>query len=166
MTSVPTPTPTPAHPLPSPDEKPRVVEEMFDRIAPRYDLLNRALTFGMDVSWRRRAVASLALPPGSRVLDVACGTGDLCRDLERAGLAAVGLDFSTGMLRAARTDAPLVRGDALRHAVRGRHLRRGHLRLRAAQLRRAGAGARRDGARAAPGRAVRPARGRGAEPAA
>lgn len=112
MTSV--PTPTPAHPLPSPDDKPRVVEEMFDRIAPRYDLLNRALTFGMDVSWRRRAVASLALPPGSRVLDVACGTGDLCRDLERAGLAAVGIDFSTGMLRAARTDAPLVRGDALR----------------------------------------------------
>ena len=100
--------------LPVAAEKTRVVEEMFDRIAPRYDLCNRILTFGMDIGWRKKAVASLALPRGSRVLDIACGTGDLCRDLERAGYQATGVDFSFGMLRAARTTAPLVRGDALR----------------------------------------------------
>ncbi|GIU88722.1 MAG: demethylmenaquinone methyltransferase [Acidimicrobiia bacterium] len=108
------PAPTPARPLPDAADKPRAVEAMFDRIASRYDLLNRVLTFGLDVSWRRRTVASLGLPTGSRVLDVACGTGDLCRELTRAGLRAAGVDFSAGMLRAARTTAPLVRGDALR----------------------------------------------------
>jgi demethylmenaquinone methyltransferase/2-methoxy-6-polyprenyl-1,4-benzoquinol methylase len=86
---------------------------MFDRIAPRYDLVNRVLTFRMDVGWRRRTVASLALPPGSRVLDLACGTGDLCRDLARAGLRPVGLDLSFGMLAHARTTAPLAQADAL-----------------------------------------------------
>jgi demethylmenaquinone methyltransferase/2-methoxy-6-polyprenyl-1,4-benzoquinol methylase len=100
--------------LPSPDDKPRAVEAMFDRIAPRYDALNRILTFRMDVGWRRTAVASLHLLPGDRVLDLACGTGDLCRTLIGAGARPVGVDFSAGMLHAARTDAPLVRGDALR----------------------------------------------------
>jgi demethylmenaquinone methyltransferase/2-methoxy-6-polyprenyl-1,4-benzoquinol methylase len=86
---------------------------MFDRIAPRYDLLNRLLTFGMDVGWRRRTVASLGVTRGSTVLDIACGTGDLCRELERQGYTAVGVDRSAGMLAAARTGAPLVRGDGL-----------------------------------------------------
>jgi demethylmenaquinone methyltransferase/2-methoxy-6-polyprenyl-1,4-benzoquinol methylase len=87
---------------------------MFDAIAPRYDLLNRILTFGMDVGWRKRAVRSLQLPAGSRVLDLACGTGDLCRELARRGYRPVGVDRSAGMLAARRTTAPLVRGDALR----------------------------------------------------
>ncbi len=100
--------------LPALDDKPRVVEEMFDRIAPRYDALNRVLTFRMDVGWRRTALEMLALRPGSRVLDLACGTGDLCRTLSAAGHSPVGVDFSVGMLHAARTDAPLVRADALR----------------------------------------------------
>jgi demethylmenaquinone methyltransferase/2-methoxy-6-polyprenyl-1,4-benzoquinol methylase len=99
--------------LPAGDAKVRAVETMFDRIAPRYDLLNRLLTFGMDVGWRRRTVAALGLPPGGRILDLACGTGDLCRELQAAGYAAVGVDRSAGMLAAARTSAPLVRGDAL-----------------------------------------------------
>jgi demethylmenaquinone methyltransferase / 2-methoxy-6-polyprenyl-1,4-benzoquinol methylase len=55
---------------------------MFDTIAPRYDLVNRIMTFRLDVRWRRRAVRDLALAPGSRVLDLASGTGDLCIDLE------------------------------------------------------------------------------------
>jgi demethylmenaquinone methyltransferase/2-methoxy-6-polyprenyl-1,4-benzoquinol methylase len=101
-----------ASPLPSPDEKARVVEEMFDRIAPRYDLLNRMLTFRMDVGWRRTAVASLGLAPGARVVDLACGTGDLCRTLQAAGHRPIGVDFSAGMLASAKTDAPLVRSDA------------------------------------------------------
>lgn len=86
---------------------------MFDTIAPRYDLMNRLMTFRLDVGWRRRCVQRLALGPGSRVLDVACGTGDLCRDLVRAGHRPVGVDFSHGMLTAARTGAPLVNADAL-----------------------------------------------------
>lgn len=86
---------------------------MFDAIAPRYDLVNRIMTFGLDVRWRRRAIEALALRPGSIVGDVACGTGDLCRVLQRAGMRPVGIDVSEGMLRAARTTAPLVQGDAL-----------------------------------------------------
>jgi demethylmenaquinone methyltransferase/2-methoxy-6-polyprenyl-1,4-benzoquinol methylase len=100
--------------LPSGDEKARFVEAMFDRIAPRYDLLNRMLTFRMDVGWRRTAVAALELLPGARVMDLACGTGDLCRTLRAAGHEPIGVDFSAGMLHAARTDAPLVRADASR----------------------------------------------------
>ena len=100
--------------LPAGKEKARVVEEMFDRIAPRYDLLNRMLTFRMDVGWRRTAVAALGLEPGARVMDLACGTGDLCRTLREAGQQPIGVDFSAGMLGAARTDAPLVRADASR----------------------------------------------------
>lgn len=99
--------------LPTPDDKPRVVEAMFDRIAPRYDALNRLLTFRMDVGWRRAAVESLNLAPGSRVLDLACGTGDLCRTLAGSSAQPVGVDFSAGMLHAARTDSLLVRADAL-----------------------------------------------------
>lgn len=108
-------TATPGHAdLPDLEDKPRVVEAMFDRIAPRYDALNRMLTFRMDVAWRRKAVQALGLPRSSRVLDLACGTGDLCRTLADAGHRPVGVDFSVGMLRAAHTDAPLLRADALR----------------------------------------------------
>jgi demethylmenaquinone methyltransferase/2-methoxy-6-polyprenyl-1,4-benzoquinol methylase len=99
--------------LPADEDKPRVVEAMFDRIAPRYDVLNRALTLRMDVHWRRVAVNALGLEDGARVLDLACGTGDLCRMLDAARLRPVGVDFSLGMLHMARTDAPLVRADAL-----------------------------------------------------
>ena len=105
-------TATKTAPLPAADEKARVVEEMFDRIAPRYDLLNRLLTFRMDVGWRRTAVAELGLPPGARVIDLACGTGDLCCTLRAAGHTPIGVDFSAGMLGAANTDAPLARADA------------------------------------------------------
>lgn len=96
------------------DGKAAAVETMFDRIAPRYDLVNRLLTFRLDVRWRRRTVAGLGLAPGSTVLDLACGTGDLCNDLRRADLQPLGIDFSAGMLAAARTPAPLTRADALR----------------------------------------------------
>jgi demethylmenaquinone methyltransferase / 2-methoxy-6-polyprenyl-1,4-benzoquinol methylase len=86
---------------------------MFDAIAPRYDLVNRVMTFGMDRGWRKRAVDALRLPPGSLVVDVACGTGDFCRELERRGHRSVGMDLSLGMLREARTDVPLVQADGL-----------------------------------------------------
>jgi demethylmenaquinone methyltransferase / 2-methoxy-6-polyprenyl-1,4-benzoquinol methylase len=100
--------------LPTGAAKVAAVDAMFDTIAPRYDLCNRVISLGLDVGWRRRAVRSLGLVPGRRVLDLACGTGDLCRELRRAGLVPVGIDRSAGMLASARTSAPLVRGDALR----------------------------------------------------
>ena len=99
--------------LPRGEEKAVAVRSMFDAIAPRYDLVNRVMTFRMDVGWRRRTVTALRLPPPALVLDVACGTGDLCRVLTDAGHRAVGIDFSSGMLAVARTSAPLVQGDAL-----------------------------------------------------
>lgn len=104
--------------LPEGDEKVAAVRSMFDAVAPRYDLVNRIMTFRLDVRWRRLAVGSLALRRDSVVVDLACGTGDLCRELDAAGLVAVGVDLSFGMLSAARTAAPLVQGDALRLPVR------------------------------------------------
>ena len=92
----------------------RAVERMFDRVARRYDLLNRLLTFGLDRRWRRRSVRLLDLPPESVVADLACGTGDFCGELRHASLDAIGLDFSAGMLHHASTPAPLVRADVLR----------------------------------------------------
>jgi demethylmenaquinone methyltransferase/2-methoxy-6-polyprenyl-1,4-benzoquinol methylase len=105
-------------PLPQGEEKARVVRRLFDTISPRYDLVNRVMTFGMDVGWRRRTVRELRLPGRSQVLDLACGTGDLSRELASAGYRPVGVDFSHGMLTAARTDAPLVEADILRLPVR------------------------------------------------
>jgi demethylmenaquinone methyltransferase/2-methoxy-6-polyprenyl-1,4-benzoquinol methylase len=87
---------------------------MFDAIAPRYDLVNRIMTFRMDVGWRKRAVRDLRLAPGATVVDLACGTGDLCRELTRNGLTPIGADLSFGMLANARTAAPLLHADALR----------------------------------------------------
>ncbi|HET6712939.1 MAG TPA: ubiquinone/menaquinone biosynthesis methyltransferase [Actinomycetota bacterium] len=107
-------------PLPQGEEKRRAVRRLFDSISPRYDLVNRVMTFGMDVGWRRTAVAALRLPGRSFVADLACGTGDLCRELERRGYRAVGFDFSHGMLVNARTDAPLVEADVLQLPIADR----------------------------------------------
>jgi demethylmenaquinone methyltransferase/2-methoxy-6-polyprenyl-1,4-benzoquinol methylase len=104
--------------LPRGHDKAVVVRSMFDRIGGRYDLVNRVMTFGLDVGWRRRTVRELRLPPGSLVFDLACGTGDLCRELAASRYRAVGFDFSLGMLANANTDAPLVQADALRLPVR------------------------------------------------
>jgi len=106
--------PAPHVELPRGEEKVAAVRSMFDTIAPRYDLVNRIMTFRLDVAWRRRTVRTLALPSGSVVLDLACGTGDLCRDLEKAEALPIGVDLSFGMLANARTTAPLLQGDALR----------------------------------------------------
>ncbi|MBA3606528.1 MAG: ubiquinone/menaquinone biosynthesis methyltransferase [Actinomycetota bacterium] len=103
--------------LPEGAQKREAVRDMFDAIAPRYDLVNRVMTLRLDVRWRRRAVAVLGLPAGSRVLDLASGTGDLCLDLRRAGLAPISVDLSLGMLRADRSGAPRVQADILRLAV-------------------------------------------------
>jgi demethylmenaquinone methyltransferase/2-methoxy-6-polyprenyl-1,4-benzoquinol methylase len=89
---------------------------MFDRIAPIYDAMNRVMTMGLDVRWRKLA-ATAVVQQGDRVLDAACGTGDLAVADLRAGAARVtGLDFSEQMLVRARKKAPAVewlRGDML-----------------------------------------------------
>jgi demethylmenaquinone methyltransferase/2-methoxy-6-polyprenyl-1,4-benzoquinol methylase len=103
--------------LPEGDDKVRAVRSMFDTIAPRYDLVNRVMTFRMDVGWRRRTVRELRLGPGSRVADLACGTGDLCRELVTQDLVPLGFDLSYGMLANARTDVPLAQADILRLPV-------------------------------------------------
>jgi demethylmenaquinone methyltransferase/2-methoxy-6-polyprenyl-1,4-benzoquinol methylase len=98
---------------------------MFDAIARRYDLLNHVLSLGIDRRWRRRAVRELHLQPGSLVLDLCTGTGDLALAAVGVGdetSSAIGVDFSAAMLRFAQGKLArigqrrisLVRGDAMR----------------------------------------------------
>ncbi len=87
---------------------------MFDVIAPRYDLVNRMMTFGLDLRWRRQAVRALGLPLGAQVLDLACGTGDFLALLDRAGLRPFGVDLSAGMLVANHAGSPLAQADGSR----------------------------------------------------
>jgi len=91
------------------------VRRMFDRIAPVYDAMNRAMTGGLDRRWRRVTVAAV-VQPGDRVLDACCGTGDLAIASLPVAREIVGLDFSERMLERARRKAPAiewVQGDAL-----------------------------------------------------
>lgn len=77
---------------------------MFDGIAPRYDLLNRLMSLGLDRGWRKKTVRALALPPGGRVLDLATGTADVAITIARTypGCRVVGVDPSLGMLEVGR----------------------------------------------------------------
>jgi len=104
--------------LPTGDQKATAVRQMFDAIAPRYDLVNRIMTFRLDVRWRRKTVAALGLPRGSVVLDLASGTGDFCRELTRQHLRPLSFDFSFGMLAADTSAAPRTQADALSLPVR------------------------------------------------
>ena len=90
---------------------------MFDAIAPKYDRLNRIISFRLDVRWRKTALPDLGLKRGSTVLDLASGTGDMCIDLEEAGLRPLSMDLSFGMLAADRSGAPRVQTDILRLPV-------------------------------------------------
>jgi demethylmenaquinone methyltransferase/2-methoxy-6-polyprenyl-1,4-benzoquinol methylase len=88
---------------------------MFDRIAPIYDLMNRVMTAGLDQRWRRATVKAV-VRPGDRVLDAACGTGDLAIIAAKAGATVTGVDFSERMLEQARrkaTELEWVHGDLL-----------------------------------------------------
>jgi demethylmenaquinone methyltransferase/2-methoxy-6-polyprenyl-1,4-benzoquinol methylase len=84
---------------------PEQVRSMFDRIAPVYDGMNRAMTLGLDRKWRR-LTAEAVVRPGDRVLDACCGTGDLALAAARAGGRVTGVDFSGEMLARAERKAP------------------------------------------------------------
>ncbi len=100
--------------LPVGSEKVEAVREMFDAIAPRYNFVNRLMTFRLDVKWRKRTVAAIDLPEGSRILDLASGTGDLCIELQKSGYTAISVDLSFGMLSADRSGSPRCQADTLR----------------------------------------------------
>ncbi len=104
--------------LPTGDEKAEKVQGMFDCIAPRYDFVNRIMTFRLDVRWRKQTVQALELKKDSLVIDLACGTGDFCCELENAGMVPLGFDFSMGMLQAGRSASPLCQSDVLRLPIR------------------------------------------------
>ena len=94
----------PSRSLPSGEERARLVRDMFDRIAGRYELLNAVMTAGLYKLWNRRVVRATGLRPGDSAIDLACGTGSLTRALAKtvgpAG-SVLGVDFSAEMLRAA-----------------------------------------------------------------
>lgn len=100
--------------LPTGEEKRVRVREMFDRIAPRYDALNRVMSAGMDQRWRRQALEKIGVGKGDVVIDLACGTGDFCELVEQRGAEVIGVDFALQMLRQGHRrglDIRLVQGD-------------------------------------------------------
>lgn len=100
--------------LPSGENKRAVVQQMFDRIAPRYDLMNRLLSLGLDQRWRGKALDLAAVGDDDVLLDLACGTGDLCELARARGARVLGVDFAGVMLSAAserQVDATLIQAD-------------------------------------------------------
>lgn len=103
-------------------EDPREIEHMFDSIAHRYDLLNRVLSFGIDVRWRKKLYRILNLQPGQKFLDLATGSGDILKEFLRTNkITGIGCDRSGRMLTFAQKkltrkqmQSMLVRGDAFR----------------------------------------------------
>jgi demethylmenaquinone methyltransferase/2-methoxy-6-polyprenyl-1,4-benzoquinol methylase len=89
-------------PLPPFEEKGSRVRAMFDRIAPRYDRLNRLLSVGLDQRWRRNALDRIRVGRGDCVVDLACGTGDLAELAVARGARVIGIDFAFEMLQTAR----------------------------------------------------------------
>lgn len=87
--------------LATPDAKRRYVRQLFHTIADRYDLITVLLSFGRDRSWKRRLVSLASIGPGSRVLDLACGTGDIAFEAATRGAHVVGLDITERMVRLA-----------------------------------------------------------------
>ena len=95
------PTPAPAvtpDPRPTRDKDAALVQAMFDRVAPRYDVANTVFSLGQDAHWRRVAAKAAEVGPGDLAVDVAAGTGLVARELRAAGAVVVALDFSWNMV--------------------------------------------------------------------
>jgi ubiquinone/menaquinone biosynthesis methyltransferase len=102
--------------LAAPDTKSRYVRRLFDTIAERYDLITRILSYGQDRRWKARVAALSAAGHGTRVLDLACGTGDIAYALALRGADVVGLDVTHRMVQLARArerGSQFVTGDML-----------------------------------------------------
>lgn len=99
----------------TPEGKRRYVRRLFATIADRYDFITGFLSFGQDRHWKRRLIRLAAIGPGERVLDLACGTGDLLFAAAGRARYAVGLDITHRMLQLARqrSAAAFVTGDML-----------------------------------------------------
>ena len=87
------------------EQRAEKVNDLFARIAPRYDLINDLQSFGLHRAWKRRLVRMAGARPGERALDVCCGTGDIAFALARAGARVAAIDFSDAMLAVARERA-------------------------------------------------------------
>jgi len=85
-------------------ERAQYVQEMFGRIAERYNLMNRVMTFGQDMQWRRFVVQQAQLPPEGKLLDLATGTGDIAFEAAQANPDAqvIGADFALPMMQVGR----------------------------------------------------------------
>ena len=90
----------------SPDGKRRYVRGLFTTIAGRYDFITRFLSFGRDRHWKEKLIDRAGVVPGARVLDLACGTGDLAYAVHARGARVVGLDLTSRMIELARIKAP------------------------------------------------------------
>lgn len=106
-------------------EKSEFVRKAFNDIAGKYDLMNTIMTLGMDKGWRRKAVQTVKAVPGSKILDVCCGSGKFSIELAKAvspGGSVTGLDFSENMLAEAEKNIQkaeairieLIQGDAMK----------------------------------------------------
>ena len=101
--------------LPPEAEKAASVRAMFDLIAPHYDTLNRWLSLRLDQYWRRKTIRSVGVCANDRVLDLACGTGDLSELAVATGARVIGIDFARNMLVRAtrrRINATFIQADA------------------------------------------------------
>jgi len=112
---------TSASPLPTLDEKPIYVREMFSETARRYDLMNRLMTVGQDQRWRRMVIEACNLPPDGRLLDVATGTADIALEAlkQHPNLAVFGSDFThemmlIGQMKDEQKQIPFTEADAMR----------------------------------------------------
>lgn len=105
----------------APDKTPRRIAGMFDAIAPRYDLLNHALSLGLDRGWRERAVDALRLPVGARTLDLCTGTADVAIAIAKRSTAnvVIGIDFAGAMLALGKQKIERLKLGSQVHFVRG-----------------------------------------------
>ena len=87
------------------EQRAALVGDLFENLAPRYDLINDLQSFGLHRRWKKLLVEMAEVKPGQKALDLCCGTGDIAFALYRAGAEVVGLDFSPAMLAAARARA-------------------------------------------------------------